>query len=118
MTLEEIKAAVLAGKTVYWVTGFYTVTTDTTGQWFIRGANGHCVGLTWQDGVTLSGDEGRFFTAEITVEENRDTFTPFKCEWLLIVSGLGVVDAGLAVNVEEAQREGDQALAKFLTAGI
>ena len=53
MTLEQIKAAVLAGKTVHWHNKGYVVAEDSTGQWFIVcTANDSAIGLTWQDGVT------------------------------------------------------------------
>lgn len=64
MTLDEIKAAVAAGKTVHWKSSSYTVELDTAGQWLIHCAfNGHCVGLTWRDGVTMNGEPGDFYVA-------------------------------------------------------
>jgi len=62
MTLEQIKAAVLAGKIVYWMNNGYTVAEDSTGQWFIVcTANDSAIGLTWQDGVTMNGKPEQFY---------------------------------------------------------
>lgn len=63
MTLNEIKQAVEAGKTVHWATRSYRVVKDSIGQWLIECDNGHCIGLTWQDGVTVNGRPEQFFVA-------------------------------------------------------
>jgi hypothetical protein len=63
MTLAQIKAAVLAGRPVYWVHEGYEVMVDHIGQWLIMcHANGNCIGLTWLDGVTVNGKPDQFFT--------------------------------------------------------
>ena len=70
MTLEEIKRAVEAGKTVHWFNDAYRVIRDSLGQWFICFEHGDgnrcglCIGLTWLDGVTLNGKPDDFFVAE------------------------------------------------------
>lgn len=62
MNLDEIKAAVDAGQTVHWANTGYTVLRDSIGQWLIKYTpNGHCIGLTHQDGVTLNGRPEQFF---------------------------------------------------------
>jgi hypothetical protein len=61
MNVGEIKAAVEAGHTVCWSNPSYEVVKDSIGQWLIKHANGHCIGLTWRDGVTLNGNEEDFF---------------------------------------------------------
>jgi hypothetical protein len=62
MTLQEIKNAVLAGKTVHWETNAYIVIHDEIGQWLINCLdNASCIGLTWRDGVTLNGKESEFY---------------------------------------------------------
>ena len=65
MNLEEIKSAVRSGRTVYWSNPSYEVKKynfkDGTEQWFVRCVNGHCIGLTWADGVTLNGEEKDFY---------------------------------------------------------
>ena len=62
MTLEQIKAAVIAGKTVHWANDGYIVQVDNTGQWFILFTrNNHYIGLTWLDGVTLNGKPEQFY---------------------------------------------------------
>lgn len=64
MTLQEIKDAVLAGRTVHWRNEAYEVTRDKVGQWFIVCRfNGSLSGLTWSDGVTMSEKPEDFFLA-------------------------------------------------------
>ena len=64
MTLEQIKAAVEAGKRVFWQHSGYEVVKDRVGQWFIKCVyNGNCIGLTWRDGVTMNGEPEEFFQA-------------------------------------------------------
>lgn len=55
MTLDEIKQAVLDGKKVYWENPSYQVIVDSKNQWLIKHTNGHCIGLTWDDDVTMNG---------------------------------------------------------------
>ena len=71
MTLAEIKAAVQAGRTVHWVNASYSVVLTSPGpgnrltedQWLLRfSPNGHCIGLTHADGVTLNGQEYEFYS--------------------------------------------------------
>lgn len=65
MTLQEIRQAVVEGKTVYWSNPAYVVIVDRLGQWFIRCEfNGHCIGLTWQDGKTLNEKPEEFYILE------------------------------------------------------
>lgn len=70
MTLEEIKAAVRAGKTVCHGTRAYEVRLsqyrDGSGeQWLIVCTfNDYAIGLTWRDGVTMNGKPEDFFIAE------------------------------------------------------
>jgi len=71
MTLDQIKAAVTAGKTVHWANRGYVVIHDTKNgcdQWLIvfdRGGRGEsCIGLTWRDGITMNcNSPAEFFTA-------------------------------------------------------
>jgi hypothetical protein len=63
MTLDEIKAAVEAGKTVHWSNEGYTVIKDSLGQWLIVHKD-MTIGLTWRDGVTMNGEPEEFFIAE------------------------------------------------------
>jgi hypothetical protein len=64
MTLEEIKKAVLEGKTVHWSNTNYVVVKDNLDQWLINcPSNGYCIGLTWSDGKTLNGKEEDFYVA-------------------------------------------------------
>lgn len=64
MTLQEIKEAVRAGKTVHWGNAGYIVTVDKNDQWLIKCiSNQHCIGLTWTDEVTMNGKPEEFFIA-------------------------------------------------------
>ena len=65
MTLQEIKEAVLAGKTVHWATNAYVVINDEIGQWLIKCLiNDSCIGLTWRDGVNMNVKESVFYVAQ------------------------------------------------------
>ena len=69
MTLDEIKKAVLANKTVCWRTEDYTVRMGGAfDEWYIfyrYGKRGEsCIGLTWSDGVTLNGKPEEFYIEE------------------------------------------------------
>jgi hypothetical protein len=65
MTLEEIKAAVNAGKTVHWATYSYEVVKGhepAVGRWFIVCTdNDSTIGLTHRDEVTMNGEPEQFF---------------------------------------------------------
>jgi hypothetical protein len=61
MNLAEIQQAVRDGKIVHWSNTNYSVIVDKIGQWLIKCTSGHCIGLTWQDGVTLNGKESQFY---------------------------------------------------------
>jgi hypothetical protein len=65
MKVDEIKAAVDAGRIVCWNHDGYQVIKDKLGQYFISYLpTGHLIGLTWRDGKTLNGDEDEFFIKE------------------------------------------------------
>ena len=66
MTLQEIKAAVMAGHTVHWANTAYIVKYAPAIDEFLIYCllNGTCIGLTWQDGTTMNGREDQFFMAE------------------------------------------------------
>lgn len=62
MNLNEIKTAVESGQTVHWANSNYKVIKDSVGQWLILCVlNQYCIGLTWQDGVTLNGEPDDFY---------------------------------------------------------
>ena len=62
MNLEEIKASVESGKTVHWAQDQYRVIKADNGGWLVMcDTNGHCIGLTHLDGVTMNGKEEDFF---------------------------------------------------------
>ena len=65
MTLQQIKDAIAAGKTVHWSSPMYRVIKDGRGEYLIKcTANNSCVGLTWCDDVTMNGKEEEFFIAD------------------------------------------------------
>lgn len=68
MTIQEIKQAVDAGKTVNWVNGLYEVRKDRYSRYLIVcTSNGYTIGLTNLAGDKLNGEENEFFIApEIT----------------------------------------------------
>lgn len=62
MNAIQIKRAVDKGLTVHWKNNAYTVIKDSIGQYLIKCAlNNSCIGLTWQDGITLNGKETDFY---------------------------------------------------------
>ena len=62
MNLQEIKDAIAQGKKVHWSNRAYDVIKDKIGQYLIVcNLNDYCIGLTWQDGVTMNGKEEDFF---------------------------------------------------------
>lgn len=62
MNVEEIKAAVGAGKMVCWVSLMYRVIKGKLGRYLIVcQGNQSTIGLTWLDGTTLNGEENQFF---------------------------------------------------------
>ena len=63
MTLQEIQAAVMAGQTVHWASTLYVVKYASAIDEFLIHclSNDTCIGLTWQDGVTMNGSEDQFF---------------------------------------------------------
>jgi hypothetical protein len=68
MNLAEIQTAVESGTHVYWSNVGYEVIKDTSlpdPQWLIYfWPNGHSIGLTWQDGITMNGNEEDFFRGD------------------------------------------------------
>lgn len=69
MTLEEIKTAVDAGKTVCWQNGYYKVVKSRL-DYIIKCGNGSCISLTWADGVTMNGKEADFFIEQPITQQN------------------------------------------------
>ena len=61
MTVDEIKAAVDAGKHVFWVSFNYPIIKTQNGYIIHSKSNNHSIGLTWRDGTTLNGREDEFF---------------------------------------------------------
>ena len=65
MNLQQIKQAILGGKTVHWSTNNYIVMQDSKQQYNIACvSNGSMIGLTWLDGTTLNGKESEFYIKE------------------------------------------------------
>lgn len=64
MTIDEIKAAVDAGKTVHWANEGYVVHKDSIGQYLITfEPNGSTVGLTDRTSTQLNGESQLFFVS-------------------------------------------------------
>lgn len=62
MTLTEIIENVNNGVNVFWKTFNYKVVKNLkNNEYFIKCDNGHCIGLTMSDNVTLNGNESDFF---------------------------------------------------------
>ena len=70
MTLEEIKQAVVNGHEVCWKQTNYQVrhyqnsnkrSLKSSDFIIICTTNNNCIGLTWQDNITLNGDKEDFF---------------------------------------------------------
>jgi len=70
MELEEIIGHIVAGGTIYWKSPLYKVEAWHTGMMIVCQTNGHALGLTWTDGVTLNGDEKDFYVGETKCLEN------------------------------------------------
>ena len=66
MTLAEILRAVDEGLTVHWQDEGYVVErAPNGGNCVIRSlSTGHCIGLTWADGITLNGKAEEFFISD------------------------------------------------------
>lgn len=66
MKLAEIRRAVDEGLMVHWQNREYEVIRSSMHpSYLIRSrATGHCIGLTWADGVTLNGKEEDFFIGD------------------------------------------------------
>ncbi|MGH1416335.1 MAG: hypothetical protein ACRBB0_22795 [Pelagimonas sp.] len=66
MTIEEIQAAVDAGKPVRWANDGYHVTKDCHGQYLITfQPNQNTIGLTNRAGDKLNGQPEDFYIAEV-----------------------------------------------------
>lgn len=64
MTLDEIKAAVMAGKKVHVGSMAYRVEYwAKNDEFFIVCVNGHAIGLTHRNGVTINARPDEFFVA-------------------------------------------------------
>tara|TARA_R110000772_G_scaffold35637_4_gene85801 strand:+ start:20518 stop:21030 length:513 start_codon:yes stop_codon:yes gene_type:complete len=65
MNLQEIEKAVLNGRTVNWKNANYKVIHDPKTGFLIKSENNeNYIGLTWQDGKTMNGEEKDFYLKE------------------------------------------------------
>lgn len=65
MTLDEIKAAVDAGKRVHWVnTGYDVIKTGSGDYLIVWQKDKNAIGLTWGDGITMNGKPEQFFIGD------------------------------------------------------
>ncbi len=109
MTLQEIKDAVLAGKTVHWSNSAYKVI-NCDGDWLIvynQGEkNENCIGLTWRDGETLNGKEEDFKVDEEDDEWDMEPqYCPFCGGEVRFVNTAKIADeeSGQNFDVDEYQ---------------
>jgi len=107
MKLQEIKDAVLAGKTVYWKNSNYKVLNDDNNDWLIvynhGQSNQNCIGLTWRDGETLNGEEEDFKVEEDEYEMDAQC-CPFCGEDVTFVNTARIIDeSGESFEVDEYQ---------------
>lgn len=73
MKALEIISAINNGQRVFWRSTAYEVIKDSKNQFLIQcAANGHCIGLTWADGVTLNGKESDFYIPSPTQQLARE----------------------------------------------
>ena len=78
MNLQQIKEAVLAGKSVCWKNPAYDVIVDKVGQWLIVcNLNQSTIGLTWVDGITLNEAESDFYINEQPIHTPHPTADDF-----------------------------------------
>lgn len=63
MTLQQIKDAIAAGKTVHWANTGYIVHKSNYEYSITFKYNDSSIGLTHMDGVTMNGAEDQFFIA-------------------------------------------------------
>jgi hypothetical protein len=62
MTLPEIKQAIGTGKTVCCGANSIIVIKDKNDNYLIKSlSTGHCIGLTWADGLTLNAKQESFY---------------------------------------------------------
>ena len=61
MNLNEIKASIANGENVCWKNVAYDVKESKGSYYIVCNRNGHTVGLTHLDGVTLNEKESDFF---------------------------------------------------------
>lgn len=74
MTLQEIKKAVNEGKVVHWKNEGYQVikSKDDYLIKFLGKMHSSFIGLTWQDGVTMNGEEKDFFIKNTYNHDTKD----------------------------------------------
>ena len=69
MTLEEIKEAIDNGINVYWKNKGYKVIKDKCNQYLIvYYPNNYAIGLTWNGGITMNGNEEDFFIDNTSID--------------------------------------------------
>ena len=68
MTLEEIKNNVDNGVVVFWKSANYTVKVSNEDYNIVCESNGHTIGLTWMNGITMNGKEKDFYLGEMNAK--------------------------------------------------
>jgi hypothetical protein len=67
MNVKEIKQAVDKGLTVKWANDLYDVVKGKDDYYIICSSNSHCIGLTHKDGITLNGEESKFYIKRLII---------------------------------------------------
>lgn len=105
MKLQEIKDAVLAGKTVYWKNSNYKIVYGE--DWLIvynHGQNNeNCIGLTWRDGETLNGEEKEFYLSDANDWSKDPEYCPFCKGGVIFMTHAEILEEGELKSVEEWQ---------------
>ena len=101
MTLEEIKAAIDAGRTVHRANTGYRVHKDSLGQYLITfEPNGSTIGLTDRSGQRLNGEEAEFFIAGPEGGDEKSQDSQLRADG----QGRGVVPGGEVAQSLRRQR--------------
>jgi len=102
MNLQQIKQAISEGKKVYWSSLLYEVIYDDKNKDYLikcTSSNGHSIGLTWTDGVTMNGKEEDFYILDKPTKDswNREEARD------LVRYALGRLTTGSDWNVDDVE---------------
>lgn len=97
MTLTEIKAAIQAGKKVFWKNEGYIAQKDLNGNFHIIClSNNNSIALTWDDGITLNGNEEDF-----VLDSNPNyVFDDMEATFTKVANTFKITSLGFTVHVK------------------